>query len=332
MQHPAAPFFDPTWSDEIFDVQAITLPLALPDATPANDRAWINVRAVLYETIFGNQHVYESPRLETSVLKPSDMARYYTVQDGRGNIVTAADPAMAIIFPAQAWMSDSGEERCMMFAAAKQAKGHVLVGGLGLGVYPQFVFALERPVASVTIVERVPEIIEWVTHAWLGNRPDHAEKVTIVEGTIEAYLSETERTFDTVYLDTWEDADPRFLAHVNHLLALAARRCAAGGTIQCWGYARMINVFAECVQALTRDGFSWRNHHLDPVLQAYVHWLDNQDRENLSDDAIVQAATMFALTTRQSIETYDRHRCFTAFGESRADAYRKMALSHKSVS
>ncbi len=154
MQHPASPCFDPTWQDDVFDVQALNAPLALPDVTPRNNRAWVDVKAVRQETIFGHRHVYEPYRLVTSVLKPSDMAQYYTVTDGDGNVLAADDCVISAIFSPKAWMSDSGEERCMMYAAAKHAKDHVLVGGLGLSVYPQFVFGLQRPVDSVTIAER----------------------------------------------------------------------------------------------------------------------------------------------------------------------------------
>lgn len=329
MQHPAAPYFDPTWRDDIFDVQAITLPLALPAVTPRNARSWVDVRVVSHETMFGHRHVYEPHRVVTYMLKPSDMAKYYTGIDEHGNKLDAANPIFASIFPAKAWMSDSGKERCMMFAAAKHAKGHVLVGGLGLGIYPQFVFALQRPVVSMTIVERDPDIIALVTNAWLQSNPEHAQKVTIIEGTIEAYLAETDRIFDTIYLDTWEDADPRFLAHINYLLALASKHCAVGGIMQCWGYTTMIGTFTEAMKDLTLNAFPWQDYHLDPVLQAYVEWLEQQDRETISETAITQAAQMCALTTQQSIETYQRHRCFTAFGTSLADAHRNMALSQK---
>lgn len=320
--------FDPTWRDDVFDVQAVEIPIALPDATPRNNRVWIEKRAVRHETIFGHHHTYEPYRKVTSVLKPSDIAGYYTVKDGHGEVLPSDHPVFAYIFPAKAWMSDTGEERCMMFAAAKLAKGHVLIGGLGLAVYPQFVLALNRPVESLTIIEREPEIIQFVTQAWLRKHPDHAEKTTIIESTIEEYLRHTAASFDTIYLDTWEDADPRFLAHINHLIALASQRCTADGTIQCWGYAKMIETFTETMKALTKQSFPWHEHHLDPVLHAYVEWLDTQG-EDVTESAIVQTARTCALTIQKPIEEYERHRCFTAFGTSLTDAYRNMALSRK---
>ena len=328
MNHPAAPHFNPTWRDDVFDVQAIDIPLALPGITPRNNNVWIDAREVLHEIIFGHKHLYESYRRVISVLKPSDMAQYYKIEAQDGSVIAADDPAIAVLFPAKAWMSDSGEERCMMFAAAKRAKGHVLIGGLGLCIYPQFVFALQRPVVSVTIVERDPKVIELMKNGWFQKYPDHAKQVTIVEDTIEAYLIKTEKTFDTIYLDTLDDADPRFIAHVNYLLALASCRCADEGIISCWGYAMMIEMFTKNIETFTQKAFPLQDYHLDPALQAYVDWRKMQN-DVISKAAMTQAANRCALMTKQPIETYDRHRCFTAFGTSMADAHRNMALSQK---
>lgn len=327
MQTPEIPGFDPTWRDDIFEVQALEIPLALPDPTPRRHSIWIDQRPRHGETIFGHDHFYQPYRWVTSVLKPSDMTQYYRLKDQQGNILPADSPAMSVIFPPKAWISDAGEERCTMFAAAKLAKGHVLLGGLGLGIYPQFALALNRPVESFTIVEQEPEIIEFMTRAWLDTQPAQAAKVTVVEGTIEEYLTNTERTFDTIFLDTWEDADPRFLAHINYLVGLAARRCATDGTIRCWGYARTIETFIEQITTLPPD-FPWHKYHLDPVLQAFIDWLTAQEGE-VSEATMTQMARHYALTVQQSLATYDRRRCFTAFGTSISDAYRNMALSQK---
>ena len=240
MSTTITPHFDPTWRDDVFDVRAVEMPLAFPDATPRNDRLWIETRPVREEIIFGHRQTYRPYRVVTAVLKPSEMSKYYTfvAKDGRGNILPPDNALNSYIFPPKAWMTDNGEERCSMFAAAQLARGHVLVGGLGLAVYPQFALGLNCPVESLTIVERDPEIIRLVLPEWFEQRPEHARLVTVVEGTIEAYLAETDKTFDTIYLDTWEDADSRFLAHINHLIALASQRCAADGRIQCWSYAK----------------------------------------------------------------------------------------------
>lgn len=327
MQTTQNRYFDPTWRDDILDIEAIDIPLLLPDTTPRNSDVWVEKQKRWDEIIFRESHTYEQPRIITAVLKPSEMSQHYVMTDSKGN-VTSDDAIMSMMFPPKAWMSDSGEERCMMFAAAKEAKGDVLVGGLGLGIYPQFVLALNRPVKSITIIERNENIIDFVKEAWLNHISDNSIKITIIKDTIENYLSQTKEKFDTIYLDTWEDADSRFLAHINYLIALASNHCAKDAKIQCWGYSRMLDTFIADVKALTKNKFPLHEHNLDPVLEGYVDWLKNQE-DNISEEIIEEKARSCALTIEQPIEKYDRSRCFTAFATSTADFYRNLAFSKK---
>lgn len=328
MERPAAAIFDSDWRDNVFDAQALEIPLALPAPMPRNDSIWVEVQALHHETIFGQQHIYEPYRLETAILKPSELSGQFTLADQDGRAIAPNSGIASAIFPPKAWMSDAGEERCMMLSAAKLARGHVLVGGLGLGIYPQFVLALGRPVDSITIVESDARVIEIVTHAWLERRPEQRKVVTIVEGKIEDYLANAKQMFDTIYLDTWDDADPRLLAHVNELIAIASDRCSHGGIIRCWGYASMVDAFALTAERLTQQGFPWFGYHLDPALQAYASWLEDRVG-NISEVDIVQKARTFASTVRQPLSTYDRHRCFSSFVTSPSENLRNMALSRK---
>lgn len=329
MESSTAAVFDPNWRDAVFDAQALEMPLALPDPTPRNGSIWVEVQAVHHETIFGQQHTYEPYRLETAILKPSELSGQFTLADQNGREVAPNSGIASAIFPPKAWMSDAGEERCMMLAAARLARGHVLVGGLGLGIYPQFALALERLVDSITIVESDARVIEIVTRAWLERRPEQRKIVKIVEGTIEDYLANAEKVFDTIYLDTWDDADPRLLAHVNEMISVASLRCSPDGAIRCWGYASMVDAFIKTAKVLTQHEFPWFAYRLDPALQAYASWLEDSAGD-VSEADIVQAARAYALTARQPLSTYERHRCFSAFGTSPSENLRNAALSQKS--
>ena len=320
--------FDPNWRDDAFDTQALEMPLALPAPTPRNDGIWVEVQALRQETIFDRQHTYDPYRLETAILKPSELSGQFSLADQDGRAIALDSGIASAIFPPKAWMSDSGEERCMMLAAAKLAKGRILVGGLGLGIYPQFALALGHSVDSVTIVESDARVIEIVTHAWLQKRPEQRKVVKIVEGTIENYLANTEQVFDTIYLDTWDDADPRLLAHVNELIAMASPRCSQGGTLRCWGYASMMDAFIATAKVLTQQRFPWFAHRLDPTLQAYASWLENK-AGNVSEADIAQAARRCASTVRQPLSTYERHRCFSPLAASPSERLRNVALSRK---
>ena len=318
--------FDPDWRDDVVDLRALEISLALPDPMPRNGHIWVEVRAMHHETIFGQQHTYEQFRLETAILKPSEMTQRFTLLDEQGNEIAPDGSIASTIFPPKAWMSDSGEERCMMLAAANLAKGHILVGGLGLGIYPQFVLALGHPIDSITIVESDPYVIEIVTRAWLEKRPEQNKIVNIVEGTIEDYLSNTKRVFDTIYLDTWDDADPRLLAYVNEMIALSSLCCSPSGTVRCWGYASMVDAFVKTAETLTQQRFPWSRYRLDPALRAYANWLESQE-SHVSAAEITQAARSRALMTRRPLSAYERHRCFSILEDSRSAALRNTEMS-----
>jgi hypothetical protein len=321
--------FDPTWRDEVLDPVAIEIPLVFPDDTPPNGKIWIKSKPIFREMVFKEEYKHEKPRWETSILKRSDMINYYTATDSNGNVIPQDDPAYDVFFPPKAWMSDTIQERCMMHAAAKLARGKVLVGGLGLAIYPQLVFHMQRPIESITILEQNANVIELVQEPWqktLNNL--QKQQVLIVEGTIEDYLQQTEESFDTFYFDTWEDCDPRFLPHVNYLIQLALSKCTPTGQIQCWGYAQMVDTFVEHALAHVKHNFPWEDFHLDPGMEKFSQWLQAQS-DTPSEETIKTVAREIALTTVKSRLEYDRDRCFTPFAVSFSDAHVKMAMSRK---
>lgn len=141
------------------------------------------------------------------------------------------------------WMSDSPQERMMMYANASRSCGSTLVGGLGLGMFPQYAqYGVGGYATRLTIVERSAEVIELV-------RPtlEVGLKVpfTIIHATIEEYLSTCRDRFDTIFLDTWDSLEPKRLPEVNALRELAFRRVRCGGRILLWGYRWMVELFAR---------------------------------------------------------------------------------------
>lgn len=325
--------FNPEWRDDFFDALALEIPLQLPYACQpkeGSDAIWVDKRLIKEEYIFERLHTYPTYQERTAILKPSDMAKHYTISNAQGEKIEADQELLATFFPPKAWMTDNGQERCMMLEAAKLAKGDVLVGGLGLAIYPQFIFTLKRPINSITIIENNPKVIELVADSWLTQADHPSDNIEIIESSIETYLQTTERSFDTLYLDTWDDADPRFLAHINYLVQLASSCCTAEGQIQCWGYGRMLETFIDNAISLTKNTFSFDDYYLDPALEAYAQWLKTQNQDtDLSEENITEAAREFALTTQKSLNDYNRNRCFSPFAQSRADLYRNMALSRK---
>jgi len=280
--------------------------------------------------MFKDEIKLEKPRWVTSIVKRSDMANYYKATDSKGNVIPPDDPVYNFVFPPKAWMSDSMQERYMMFAAAKKARGKVLVGGLGLAIYPQFVFYLQRPIQSITILEKNATVMKLVRDPWINSLSDEQkQQVNIIEGTIEDYLQETEESFDTIYIDTWDDADPRFLPHLNYLVQLALPKCTPTGQVQCWGYALAVQSFVDYAVSYVKQAFPLEDYYLDPALERFSQWLQAQKDGTPSEESIKTVAREIALTTLKSQEEYDRHRCFTPFAVSYSDIHRNMVMSHK---
>lgn len=327
------PRLDPFWKDEVFDPLVWEIPLRLPETAPERGKIWIERHPVYEETVCGTPVKHEPPMIRTCIVKDSDLSKYAELTDymemteNEPNTTPPDSLERRVAFPPKSWMNDSGTERCMMLAAAKRARGRVLVGGLGLAIYPQIVLWLGCPVDSITIIEREPDVIRLGEETWLRFLEKSAPPIKILEAKIEDYLQDSDSVFDTIYLDTWEDAEPRLLPHVNHLVALAGPRCAPDGQILCWGYAVMLERFVGNVVWLWQEGFEWRRYRLDPALENVVTWIETHP--DAGEDEVRQAALHFGLNTRASIETYDRHRCFGLLGTSMADVERRLRLARK---
>jgi hypothetical protein len=96
------------------------------------------------------------------------------------------------------WMSDEPQELRQMAEWIRDTKpaGHVLVGGLGLGVVATWL-AQSDMVDQITVVEKSPEVIELV-------RP-HQMGYDVVCADIAEYLRTIEEwPFDFAILDTWQ--------------------------------------------------------------------------------------------------------------------------------
>jgi hypothetical protein len=148
------------------------------------------------------------------------------------------------------WMSDTPQERIMMYNNGRRSQGSVLVGGLGLGLYPQYavVGAAGRAV-RFTVIESSPVVREIVEPTLKASLEVPLEVET---GDVAAYLSGPVTTrFDTIFLDTWETLDAAHLPEINRLRDLALHHLAPGGRVLLWGYRWMVRLFEQaCLQLL----------------------------------------------------------------------------------
>jgi len=97
-------------------------------------------------------------------------------------------------------MSDTRHERLTNWEVRTKAKGHVLVGGLGIGMVIH-ALAKKDEVGSVTVVEKEADVVALVSPT-LPKSP----KLTVVCADIFDWIPPNGTKYDTIYFDIWADA------------------------------------------------------------------------------------------------------------------------------
>ncbi len=153
------------------------------------------------------------------------------------------------------WMSDVPQERLMMFNNAIESFGRILVGGLALGIYPQYAMIRAPEMAaveSITIIERNADVIDLIGPIVQVAAAAQDIPLSIIRGDVEAWMRDNpDERFDTIFLDTWEKLDAANLPLINRLRDLASLRLAAEGKVLLWGYNWMLRLHeAACYSLL----------------------------------------------------------------------------------
>jgi len=131
-------------------------------------------------------------------------------------------------------MTDTQMEQASNLDVIIQARGDVLIAGLGLGliVLP---IARKRDVARVTVVEHSPGVIDLVEAPLRQHLTSRvSRKLAVVPGDIFKWRPEQPgRQFDTIYFDIWAD----YGTHAKEAVALRrafARYLRKDGWIGAW--------------------------------------------------------------------------------------------------
>ena len=106
---------------------------------------------------------------------------------------------------------------------------HVLVGGLGLGYTLRAALDLLPASAHVTVVELVPELVEW-NRTLLKHHHDSAlddPRCEVIVGDVYDVIARARRKFDVIVVDV--DNGPRALSQVKN-----QRLYGDAGTRACW--------------------------------------------------------------------------------------------------
>jgi len=160
--------------------------------------------------------------------------------------------------PTGTWMSDLPCELVQMWLQlAKYARGHVLIGGLGLGVLARMV-ASKKTVRSATIIERQPEVIEMIED-YLGGGTVRVIQADILPFSKAAgagkQLAPNKKSYDVVLLDTWAGTgESEWLESVVPLRrALCRNRLYEPKNIHCWQEEVMITQVAGMLYRVAAD-------------------------------------------------------------------------------
>lgn len=134
-------------------------------------------------------------------------------------------------------MSDTDMERRSNVGAAINAKGDVLIGGLGLGmiVCPM----LRKPaVTSVTVIEVNPDVaalVEPAIRRWADAQGlAHQDRLTIVQGDVFTWKPAKGQKFDAIYFDIWPDISEDNLDGIARLHNRAKSWKRPGGWMNSW--------------------------------------------------------------------------------------------------
>ncbi|MCP4158178.1 MAG: hypothetical protein GY757_61330, partial [bacterium] len=299
----------------------LDIPLVLPLAGKPNNNVWVARTVCRGDNVFGQYRELKSPRIITGIVKKIHSQPSSTLTDENGDEVTEDNPVWDFLNPPKAWMTDSAEELMSMYATAKESRGDVLVGGLGMGIFPQMSLYLDRPVKSFTIVDNCPEIIDITSSAWLDNlKADNRNKIHLVTQSFEDFIKtgKSNKKFDTIFADLWEDADPRFLPYMNLLVEHLKPLCNTGGRIFIWAYALAVDAFVQMINFFESSDIDIRKIPvpIDPLLSQYGLWRALPENQNLSIDAYEKKARELALTVKLTDFKFDREKYFTPHYDS----------------
>ena len=125
------------------------------------------------------------------------------------------------------WMSDTLSEHRTNWRVVREARGNVLIAGLGLGMIFHPILA-KKEVTAVTVIEKYADVISLV-----GPSVRH-KKLTIVEGDIYQWRPAKGTKFDCIYFDIWSEQSTDCLEEMKELHLAFRSFKAKGGWMDSW--------------------------------------------------------------------------------------------------
>jgi len=186
----------------------------------------------------------------------SSFAALRSVVTGRRAEIVSPGRYARLSIEGELVMTDTTMERRTNRPLIEHARGHVLVGGLGLGMVVFGLLAKKPAIRSLVVLEVSPDVIALIqphlpvdarltivqvdVFGWDGWQ-DHAEHGWQGQGwrgrSPRRGLSRKGPQFDTIYFDIWPSIQASNIPSAELLRGLAAGRVARGGWMGDWDTA-----------------------------------------------------------------------------------------------
>lgn len=145
---------------------------------------------------------------------------------------TQAFPTVMLIEGDDIWMSIAPFELEGLRRHLEAVRGEVLVGGLGLGVFP-FYASKKGKVISIDIVEKEQKVIGLVYDQLRSRVLRIRKKCRVIHDDIYHYLETTDYKYDFIYVDIWGGyIDPIWAR--DRVIRSAQRCLKEGGEVRVW--------------------------------------------------------------------------------------------------
>lgn len=177
------------------------------------------------------------------VIEPGEMGRaridHFTITGNeflgfrRGDSITPGTYARLFV-GGGVMMSDTQMEQSTNLEALMEARGDVLIAGLGIGML--LLPILRKPeVTSVTVVEIEPDVIGLVLPRLMRAEPRHIDKLGVLQADARSWVpAQKGRKFDAIWLDVWGDCSTDELEDMRALRRRYRRWLKPDGWLGSW--------------------------------------------------------------------------------------------------
>ena len=181
------------------------------------------------------------------------------------------------------WMCITPNEINTMKPAIENAKGKVLVLGLGLGYFP-YMISLKKEVSEIVVVEKDKQIID-IFNTFIAPNIKNS-KITVINEDAYKYLNNS-KEFDMVFADLWHNPEDGIFHYINlkkiekelnsifiywlePSLKQMIRRC-------------IITILQEHFEGYTQDNYLFAENDFDKLINAIYRYIKDIQIENIND-------------------------------------------------